>query len=75
MHPYQSVTLDTHIYSVFTTANIALSPTARIQAICNARSGLAASQANLYTIVGEWSPAPNDCAKDLNGSCFFSVHT
>ncbi|KAL8280667.1 hypothetical protein RQP46_006990 [Phenoliferia psychrophenolica] len=64
---FQSVSLDTHIYTVFTTDSIALDPAQRIQAICNMRSSLATSQKNLYTIVGEWSTAPNDCATSLNG--------
>ena len=32
---------------------------------CNKAADLASS--TLWTVVGEWTPAPNDCAKYLNG--------
>lgn len=36
-----------------------------IQAACNHANDL--SNAPLWVVVGEWTPAPNDCAKYLNG--------
>jgi len=36
-----------------------------IQAACDRQSDLTARP--LWTVVGEWVPAPNDCAKYLNG--------
>ena len=36
-----------------------------ISDICNRASTLA--NFSLWTVVGEWTPAPNDCAKYLNG--------
>jgi len=39
----------------------------RLQSFCYLRSELSNSQRNLWTIIGEWTTAPNDCAKWLNG--------
>ncbi|UZJ57547.1 hypothetical protein CBS101457_006867 [Exobasidium rhododendri] len=64
---YQQVILDTHIYSVFNNDQIALSQSNRANYYCSQRSNIATSQTHLYTIVGEWTMAPTDCAKYLNG--------
>lgn len=42
----------------------------RIQAVCRAKAGLVDSNANLWTLVGEWTPANTDCAVWLNGESF-----
>ncbi|GAC73472.1 hypothetical protein PANT_9c00139 [Moesziomyces antarcticus T-34] len=64
---YQQVLLDTHIYSVFSPDQVAMSEDARLNNYCGQANGLASSNGNLWTIVGEWTAAPTDCAKYLNG--------
>lgn len=64
---YQQVLLDRHIYSVFSPGENALSQDDRLSFFCNQIGPLQASQRNLYTFVGEWTTAPTDCAKYLNG--------
>ncbi|KAK0553392.1 hypothetical protein OC846_001334 [Tilletia horrida] len=64
---YQNVVLDTHRYTMFSPGQNGWSRDTRLQSFCNLRSELSNSQSNLYTIVGEWTVAPNDCAKWLNG--------
>lgn len=60
---YQQVLLDTHIYTVFSPAENAMSKSQRLNTICGKRNSIASSQQNLYTVVGEWTNAPTDCAK------------
>lgn len=64
---YQEVLLDTHIYSVFTVQEVAMSQDARLNYYCSQADALTTSNKNLYTVVGEWTAAPTDCAKYLNG--------
>jgi glucan 1,3-beta-glucosidase len=64
---YQQVILDTHIYSVFNVDQLKLSQSARANYYCSQKSNIATSQTHLYTVVGEWTMAPTDCAKYLNG--------
>lgn len=64
---YKQVLLDTHIYQVFSPAEVARNQNDRLNTFCNMKSGLASSNKNLWTIVGEWTTAPTDCAKYLNG--------
>ncbi|MCO5549751.1 hypothetical protein L7F22_003224 [Adiantum nelumboides] len=64
---YQQVILDTHQYSMFNNDQIRLSNNDRLQYFCNLGGQVASSNNNLYTIVGEWTSAPTDCAKYLNG--------
>ncbi|CAD6971327.1 unnamed protein product [Tilletia controversa] len=64
---YQNVLLDTHRYTMFIPGQNAWSRNERLQSICNLRSELSNSQRNLWTIIGEWTVAPNDCTKWLNG--------
>ncbi|CAH7683674.1 family 5 glycoside hydrolase [Phakopsora pachyrhizi] len=64
---YKGVALDTHIYSVFTYPEITFSETVRIENYCRMISRLKASQEKIYTFVGEFAPAPTDCAPRLNG--------
>ncbi|KAF8910117.1 glycoside hydrolase family 5 protein [Gymnopilus junonius] len=62
---WQGVFIDTHIYQMFSDADNALSNSQHISTACDMESTLASSP--LWTVVGEWTPAPNDCAKYLNG--------
>jgi len=62
---WEGVILDTHIYQMFSDADNHLSQTQHIQNACSRGPGL--STAPLWTVVGEWTPASNDCAKYLNG--------
>ncbi|KAJ1030415.1 hypothetical protein NDA16_001324 [Ustilago loliicola] len=64
---YQQVLLDTHIYSIFSPDQVAMSEDQRLNNYCSQANALAQSDKNLWTIVGEWSTAPTDCAKYLNG--------
>ncbi|SPO19882.1 probable EXG1 - exo-beta-1,3-glucanase (I/II), major isoform [Ustilago trichophora] len=64
---FQQVLLDTHIYSVFSPQEVAMSEDQRLNNYCSQADGLASSNRNLWTIVGEWTTAPTDCAKYLNG--------
>ncbi|KAJ3564549.1 hypothetical protein NP233_g8229 [Leucocoprinus birnbaumii] len=62
---WEGVILDTHIYQMFSDSDNHLSQQQHIQNACSRGSGL--STAPLWTVVGEWTPASNDCAKYLNG--------
>ncbi|KAH9980769.1 exo-1-3-beta-glucanase [Russula compacta] len=69
-HPpgYQGVALDTHIYQMFSDAGVAQTQSQHITTACSQGSNLQDSDENeLWTIVGEWTPAMTDCAKYLNG--------
>ncbi|KAF4604892.1 exo-1,3-beta-glucanase [Pleurotus pulmonarius] len=62
---WEGVAIDTHIYQMFSVAENQMSQSQHIQTACNKASSL--SSFHLWTIVGEWTPASNDCAKYLNG--------
>ncbi|EED84031.1 candidate exo-beta-1,3-glucanase from glycoside hydrolase family GH5 [Postia placenta Mad-698-R] len=62
---WQGVAMDTHIYQVFSQAEVEYSYSQHISAACAFASSL--SGFDLWLIVGEWSTAPNDCATYLNG--------
>lgn len=64
---YQQVILDTHIYSVFTNAQVAYTQSQRSNYYCSQSNNIVTSNTHLYTLVGEWTMAPTDCAKYLNG--------
>lgn len=64
---YQGTALDTHIYTVFSTPTLQLDDNARVEAYCSMASGLSQSNSAIWTFVGEFSPAPTDCAPRLNG--------
>ncbi|KAH9987691.1 glycoside hydrolase family 5 protein [Russula vinacea] len=65
---YTGVAIDTHIYQMFTDQEVSLSETGHIQSACGNAGTLSNFDKNqLYTIVGEWTPAMTDCAKYLNG--------
>lgn len=62
---YQGVAMDTHVYQIFTNEGIHMSQTQHIQTACSKASTLTSYR--LWIIVGEWTPAMNDCAKYFNG--------
>jgi glucan 1,3-beta-glucosidase len=65
---FQAVAIDTHIYQVFSDAENARSNQQHIDNACSHASQLASfSKSQMWTIVGEWTPAMTDCAKYLNG--------
>ncbi|KAH7910927.1 glycoside hydrolase family 5 protein [Hygrophoropsis aurantiaca] len=62
---FTGVAIDTHIYQMFSVQGVAMTNQQHISQACSAGSGL--SNFDLWTIVGEWTPASTDCAKYLNG--------
>ncbi|KAB5589922.1 Glucan 1,3-beta-glucosidase [Ceratobasidium theobromae] len=66
---FEGVMMDTHHYQVFTQDTIALTWPEHIKAACDFGSTKLGpySASNLWTIVGEWTTSPTDCAKYLNG--------
>ncbi|KAF5313187.1 hypothetical protein D9619_002623 [Psilocybe cf. subviscida] len=62
---FQGVLLDTHIYQMFSVADNQKTNAQHISAACAQASSLTAS--TLWLVVGEWTPAADDCAKYLNG--------
>ena len=61
----QNIILDTHQYQIFSSSQVAMSPSAHVSAACALGSKLA--NTDKWTIVGEWTGAQTDCAKWLNG--------
>jgi len=64
---YHSASLDTHIYTVFTNDGNKMNEEQRMADYCGKIPALKASQAKIWTLVGEFTPAPTDCAPLLNG--------
>jgi len=65
---FTGVAMDTHIYQMFTYDTVSLSDQDHIRSLCgNAGPLTNFNQNQLWTIVGEWTPAMTDCAKYLNG--------
>ncbi|TBU62583.1 exo-beta-1,3-glucanase [Dichomitus squalens] len=62
---WQGVAIDTHIYQMFSQDEVARTNQQHISAAC--ANAPALSSFDLWTIVGEWTPAATDCAKYLNG--------
>ena len=62
---WSGVAMDVHIYQMFSDGEVARSDDEHIIVACS--QGNALSTFHLWTIVGEWTPAPTDCAKYLNG--------
>ncbi|KAK1224186.1 hypothetical protein PQX77_012926 [Marasmius sp. AFHP31] len=62
---FEGVAMDTHVYEMFTPEGNAKSFQDHINDACNRAGDL--STFDLWTIVGEWTPAANDCARYLNG--------
>ncbi|KAK7032151.1 hypothetical protein VNI00_013325 [Paramarasmius palmivorus] len=62
---FQGVAMDKHIYQMFSDAEVSRSNQEHINVACNYAGEI--SSFDLWTIIGEWTPAPTDCAKYLNG--------
>jgi len=62
---WSGVAMDVHSYQVFADNEINRTETEHIAAAC--AQGKTLSSFHLWTIVGEWSAAATDCARDLNG--------
>ncbi|KDQ06363.1 glycoside hydrolase family 5 protein [Botryobasidium botryosum FD-172 SS1] len=63
-----NVLMDTHVYQVFSDDQLSLTNDQHISAACAVGPSLGSySSRNLWTIVGEWSASPTDCATYLNG--------
>ncbi|KAI0785373.1 exo-beta-1,3-glucanase [Irpex lacteus] len=62
---WQGVAMDTHIYQMFSQDEVSRTNQQHIDAACANADRL--SSFDLWVIVGEWTPAPTDCAKYLNG--------
>lgn len=59
------VMLDTHIYQIFSDAEVAMSPSQHVSTACGQAGNLQST--DKWTIVGEWTGAQTDCAQWLNG--------
>ncbi|KAH9809691.1 family 5 glycoside hydrolase [Melampsora americana] len=64
---WQGVALDTHIYTVFNNTQLQMTDNERIKFYCDLADSLVKSDSSLWTFVGEFTPAPTDCAPRLNG--------
>ncbi|ETW87145.1 glycoside hydrolase family 5 protein [Heterobasidion irregulare TC 32-1] len=64
---FQGVAMDTHIYQMFSDDEVSWTNQQHIQSACGNSGELTSFGANLWTIVGEWTPAMTDCARYLNG--------
>ncbi|KAK7032141.1 hypothetical protein VNI00_013315 [Paramarasmius palmivorus] len=62
---HEGVMMDKHIYQIFTNDEVRRSDEDHLTAACSVGNDLAAFE--LWTVIGEWSPAATDCAKYLNG--------
>lgn len=64
---FEGVIMDTHIYGMFNLDEVAYSDDQHISAACNKGPQLESfSRDQMYTVVGEWTPTGDDCAKYLN---------
>jgi len=65
---FVGVAMDTHIYQMFTDDAVSLDDAGHLRSACGNAGRLSDFDKNqLWTIVGEWTPAMTDCAKYLNG--------
>ncbi|KAH7101605.1 glycoside hydrolase family 5 protein [Auriculariales sp. MPI-PUGE-AT-0066] len=62
----EGVLMDTHIYQMFSNNGWARNDSAHISNACS-NSAQLSGFTTVWTIVGEWTTAGNDCAKYLNG--------
>ncbi|KII89968.1 glycoside hydrolase family 5 protein [Plicaturopsis crispa FD-325 SS-3] len=64
----QGVLMDYHEYQIFSVPELQRSLDDHISFACTLQPNLTSFAAsNIWTVVGEWSTAPTDCAKWLNG--------
>lgn len=66
---FEGVAMDTHHYEIFSDAEVAMSWPQHLQTACNFGRNTVAqyTASNLWAFVGEFTTAPYDCAKYLNG--------
>ncbi|KAI9511872.1 exo-beta-1,3-glucanase [Russula earlei] len=64
---YQGVAMDTHIYHMFSNTRASWTRSQHISYACGQGGNLQNFNDQLFTIVGEWTPAVTDCATYLNG--------
>ncbi|KAF8337443.1 glycoside hydrolase family 5 protein [Cantharellus anzutake] len=65
---FQGISLDTHIYDIFSSGGVKLSYAQHISGMCaRGRQIRQWASRNIGVMVGEWTFAPTDCAKYLNG--------
>ncbi|ESK85922.1 glycoside hydrolase family 5 protein [Moniliophthora roreri MCA 2997] len=62
---FEGVAMDKHIYQMFSIDENRRSDQEHINVACNYANEV--STFDLWTIIGEWTPAATDCAKYLNG--------
>ncbi|ESK85926.1 glycoside hydrolase family 5 protein [Moniliophthora roreri MCA 2997] len=62
---HEGVMMDKHVYQIFTNDEVRRSDEEHLTAACTIGNDLAGFE--LWTVIGEWSPAATDCAKNLNG--------
>ncbi|KAL1697062.1 glycoside hydrolase family 5 protein [Schizophyllum commune] len=64
----QGVIMDYHMYQIFSNDELARSNDEHIEFACTKKTELTGyASSNIWTVVGEWSTAPTDCTKWLNG--------
>ncbi|KAK7690699.1 hypothetical protein QCA50_005798 [Cerrena zonata] len=64
----QGVIMDIHEYQIFNFDQLELSFSGHLNYSCQVKDQLTAfERSNIFTIIGEWSTAPTDCAKWVNG--------
>ncbi|KAJ8609068.1 hypothetical protein MRB53_039337 [Persea americana] len=64
---YQHIAADTHLYQIFSPEENGRNHSMQLTVACSKRGPLSGTINRLWTIVGEWSAAENDCATWLNG--------
>jgi aryl-phospho-beta-D-glucosidase BglC (GH1 family) len=65
---FDGVMMDTHSYQVFSSPELERSYDQHVQAACARGKEMANwAKSNLWIVAGEWTTAPTDCAKYLNG--------
>ncbi|KAJ7127012.1 glycoside hydrolase family 5 protein [Mycena epipterygia] len=66
--PAQGVLMDYHEYQIFSVPELSRSFDDHISFACSSMADLTNfAKQNIWTVVGEWSTAPTDCAMWLNG--------
>lgn len=64
---YEGVAIDSHVYTIFSAEQIALSPSERLAFYCSLKLKWAIANSVHPQIIGEWTPAYTDCANGVNG--------
>ncbi|KAF8335342.1 glycoside hydrolase family 5 protein, partial [Cantharellus anzutake] len=67
---FSNVLMDTHHYQIFSNADVAKTWPQHYATACQRGDAIASwaqTPGNLWTIVGEWTTTPYDCAKYING--------